>query len=237
MKYSLYKIADKVYSLEIDNQYDLCMSFLKAQEFYESACTKFRGKKFTLIQYMDWYAKNQSFINCFSYTKDYCGFNLPGKSINDCYKVNSERTAYDNFLIEIHNAICVDLNNNTSDYYLIGITADSKKFSFNHEMAHAMYCLIPEYKKQMNKLVNAFEFKKDFFVILKKFGYASPMYKDEAQAYLSTGLMAEMTVFKEYQENFKEIFNQYKPDFVYEKSKKILTGKYNFLLQPQKIIS
>jgi hypothetical protein len=69
-----------VYLFTFDSQYDLCMSFVRMQEFYESDSNKFRGKYFTLEKYMDYWSKK--FGNgVFTYTKDWNGFNLPGKKL------------------------------------------------------------------------------------------------------------------------------------------------------------
>ena len=49
------KVIPNVYCVTYDTQYDLCMSFVRIQEFYESP--KFKGQYFTLEEYMDYWAE------------------------------------------------------------------------------------------------------------------------------------------------------------------------------------
>ena len=44
-------VLPNVYVLNFDTQYELCMSFVRMQEFYESP--KFRGKTFELEEFID----------------------------------------------------------------------------------------------------------------------------------------------------------------------------------------
>ena len=73
---NLYKISGNIFCLKFDNNYDLCMHFLRAQEFYESPFPEFKGKNFNLIDYMEKYAKAYG-DNVFTYPGDWCGFNIP----------------------------------------------------------------------------------------------------------------------------------------------------------------
>ena len=66
MKYTLKEIKGGIFLVEFDNQYDLAMTFLRYQEFYESP--KFKGKRFTIIDFMEWYSKE--YDGAFTYTKD-----------------------------------------------------------------------------------------------------------------------------------------------------------------------
>ena len=55
--YKLTKHLDSVYLVQFEESYDLAMTFLRYQEFYECANEDIRGKQFTLLQFMDWYVK------------------------------------------------------------------------------------------------------------------------------------------------------------------------------------
>ena len=56
------------------------MSFVRMQEFYESP--KFKGKYFTLEQYMDYWSKEFG-KGSFTYPSVWDGFNIPGKVLSD----------------------------------------------------------------------------------------------------------------------------------------------------------
>ena len=78
MKYSLTKVQDKIWHLTFDCRYDLSMHFLRYQEFYECPNSKFRGKKFTIFEFMKWYSFKYS-DGCFEYPIHWAGFNIPIK--------------------------------------------------------------------------------------------------------------------------------------------------------------
>src|SRR3989344_5759404 len=82
MKYSLKNIAQGIYLLNFQSPYDLAMSFCRYQEFYESTNPVFKGKSFSLIDFMEWYSnknnnRKRSDLKCFTYPDDWAGFNLP----------------------------------------------------------------------------------------------------------------------------------------------------------------
>lgn len=56
MKIEIKHLYPKIYCLEFDTQYNLCMSMVRIQEFYESP--EFAGKYFTLEEYIDYWSKN-----------------------------------------------------------------------------------------------------------------------------------------------------------------------------------
>ena len=63
-KFKLYKPlkSQNIILAIFDTQYDLCSTLVRIQEFYESDSDKFRGKLFTLDEYMDYYATKQVYI-------------------------------------------------------------------------------------------------------------------------------------------------------------------------------
>lgn len=215
-KPKLIKLVDKIYCLEFKNAYDLSMTFLRCQEFYESP--KFRNKFFTLSDFMAWYSKTQGF-DAFTYPTDYVGFNLPSRVIVTVMsKLKVERydvwTPYDQLMFDTWGKIVKDLPNGNETFYLIGVMKpDDDKHTFNHEVAHALFTTNPEYQRTMGHLINALP--EQVWQIMKKKlksrGYASNVYDDEAQAYLATGLHGSMkakSVIKARKE-FKRVFRQY----------------------------
>ena len=78
MKIETQEIIDRVLFMDFDSQWDLAMSFVRIQEFQESP--KFRGKYFTLDQYMDYWVKGQG-EGKWDYPNRWGGFNLSGKII------------------------------------------------------------------------------------------------------------------------------------------------------------
>jgi hypothetical protein len=77
---TLREVAPNVYLMTYDTPYELCMSFVRVQEFYESP--EFKGKYFTLEEFIDWWSLNESKIKgSFDYPARWSGFNIPGTVI------------------------------------------------------------------------------------------------------------------------------------------------------------
>lgn len=191
MKYKLIQNSDRIFSLEFENSYDLAMCFLRVQEFYESPNKNFRGNSFNVFEYMDWYSKKHSSEGCFTYPKDWAGFNVSSEQINKCYLdlLKEHRTVYDEFFEwEINNYIFKEIVNQEK-YYLIGYVKNKKDNSvFEHEIAHAFYFLDKDYKKLMLENIKLWNvnFKNKVFEVLRKTGYVKGVFEDETQAYFST---------------------------------------------------
>jgi hypothetical protein len=230
MKYRILQNADNIFSLECDNNYDLAMCFLRVQEFYESTSSMFRGKNFSICNYMNWYSKTQSSEKCFTYPLDWEGFNISSEQIKKCYSVTDleYRTEYDYLIIQTHNYIS-DLVDN-QNYYLIGYVKNRKDESvYKHELSHAFFCLYEDYKNSMTKLVNEEKvLKKDVSKSLKKLGYPSHVITDEIQAYFATGLLPEFKKYKSKQKKFQKSFNEQFDKTILSKPNVLISSSYNF---------
>ena len=187
--YNFYQLTPAIFLLEVDGNNDLAHTFLRAQEFYESGNDKFRGQKFSLEEYKSWYC-SQSDSGNFSYGEDWRGFNIPSHVIEDCYKVNSERTKEDMFFLSIcEKAKGLAQKNGYDNYYLLGVRKGDIN-TLNHEIAHGLFSTNIEYQEMMTQAVKRVETEtiQPLFDSLKEMGYGENVFIDEAQAYLSTGL-------------------------------------------------
>lgn len=225
IKYELFKIIDRVYLIIFDNQYDLSMFFLRYQEFYESPNKKFRNNQFEIIDFMNWYSKK--FGNgSFSYTKDFIGYNIPSKIIDDVNAIGiMDKNIYDYEMIHLHRKLQKEVHDN---YYLIGIsnlnnTNVFKSMTFNHELAHGMYYTIPAYKAQMERLVKQLPAKvrKASYSWLKSIGYTKEVFVDETHAYMSTGYGEKFSKFgwKRASKPFVKVYNEFKNEAIRHTSK------------------
>lgn len=198
MKYKLIEIKDGIFLAEFDNHYDLAMTFLRYQEFYESANPKFKGRRFTILDYMEWYSKNHKGL--FTYPTDWAGFNIPMSVV---FEVQSsypgmgpikDFNKYDELMKQI--VLKIEKKKGTKfngyrvhgDQYIIG-TLKGNSNVIKHELAHGLYHVYPFYKNDMNKLYSKLSNKSKLLLesSFKKMGYHKAVWKDEAQAYLSTG--------------------------------------------------
>ena len=188
MEYKLEEIRKGVFLFTTENRYDLCMLFLRYAEFYESPNPEFKGKLFSIIDFMEWYSKEYG-NGAFTYPNDWSGFNIPGKTLKEIMSWGGfpEKNKYDLLMGEVLDKI---LETGCGwDFYLIsGITGQEK--TKEHELAHAFWFLDKKYQTEMSSLVtqtssNAFEKMQDR---LKEDGYCDEVIYDEIQAYLATGL-------------------------------------------------
>lgn len=184
-----------IYVLAFDTRYELCMSFVRIQEFYESP--KFKGRYFTLEQYIDYWSKEFG-KGSFTYPSVWNGFNVPGNILNKWLdKFDDDlRKREEEILEKVDNLIQKEQGfiypDNYEKTYIIGTHKENGiKYSnqiIKHELAHSMYCLYPEYKKRCKKLLKSIPEKdyKDTVKLLTEMGYGKNVMDDELQAYFST---------------------------------------------------
>jgi hypothetical protein len=210
-----------------DNQYDLCMSYIRIQEYYESPNPEIKGNYFSLEDFMDYWTKN--FGNgVFDYASRWNGFNVPGSVFLNWRRDfwSSVLRPKENELVdaihnEMHKSMGVDayLSKSHAAVYIVGCQTGSKdRFEvLQHESAHAMYSLDSAYRKSADKLLKKYSRKKVYREArkaLKKMGYCDEMLKDEVQAYWTafelTGTYDgnPLDFQKEFQDNYKKHFKR-----------------------------
>lgn len=187
----------------------MCMTFLRYQEFYECPSPKFRGKKFTIIDYMDWYSHKYG-DGLFTYPKDWGGFNIPSDIVLKLQnKIGNDWNKYDNEMCNIYQK-CIKLNKELdSRFYLLAAVGEGE--TLRHEISHGFFYLNVDYKKKMTALVKTLKpsFRKEIYSTLKKFGYTSSVFIDEAQAYLSTGMEVFEMNFTDERDPFIKVYEEF----------------------------
>jgi hypothetical protein len=169
-------IKRHILHLEFDTQYDLTSTFLRFQEHYESP--RFRGKIFTLEQFMDWYAKQKG---KFSYYEDWHGFNLPSSAFVPF------RKGLFNPLLEKEQRLLALLGKEKGQFYVIATFKDDDPDTLDHELCHALFFLDDGYRKSVQKILKG----KDVSAVhgyLKMKGYHRAVWTDEVNAYLTADM-------------------------------------------------
>jgi hypothetical protein len=180
-KYSLTDYGKGVYALSFDNRYDLAMSFLRSQEFYESESNQFKGKMFSLLDYIEWYAKKNN--NKFTYAADWSGFNVPSIVLHQVYNDNiPDMNKYDYFMKGVYDYIN---RLEKCKYYLIGIKCGEWDV-FEHEYAHALFYLDEKYKEEQLSNMSNLENLDKLVKTVEDMGYSGDTTLDEVQAYMAT---------------------------------------------------
>lgn len=183
MEYRIKEVRPDIFAVIVKDKYDRAMLFCRVQEYYESPNPKFRGKNFSIWDYMKWY--NDKYGKGFSYGADWSGFNIPWKIINECIcKLNKFESPYDHTM----NEISYEISKRSTSGYVIAC-GDIKGDTFKHEVCHALYYTDKEYRKRVDNITK--QLPKEHYNIFKKnlleMGYTTKVVNDEIQAYLQYG--------------------------------------------------
>ena len=212
------EVAPRIYCVIVDDDYDRSMLFCRYQEYYESPVKKFRGKKFSWMDYMKEY-KNFWKKDVFTYPEDWSGYNIPSNILEGGVDAFYKETEYDVIMNDIYFYCAIDSQNKNNgtrcDWYLIGASSKDLK-TMDHEIAHGLYFTNKEYKKNIVQLLS--NIKPIHYEKLKKklikMGYVNDkkIIDDEIQAFMSTGLYNGMDTkeLKIYEKEFKKNFKKYK---------------------------
>jgi hypothetical protein len=215
LSFKVKEVRDRIFSIEFTNQYDMCMMFLRYQEFYESASLRFRGKSFEILDFMKWYSEKYG-NGSFTYPKDWSGFNLPSFIISQVWDNKIvDSNLYDYEMREVYKSCRKKVKD---DFYIIGVLTNNA--ALDHEIAHGYFYLHTAYREEMRYLEKQLDPKvrKVIRQHLSKIGYTPKVYVDETQAYLSTSDYFDDSRFfnkqtqkliRQYQKPFREAFAKY----------------------------
>jgi len=184
-------ILPHIYLLTFKTRYELCMSFVRMQEFYESP--EFKGRYFTLEEFIDYWSLKHG-KGSFTYTSVWNGFNMPSEIFQKWTKIFQDVRPREEIVLENIGGLlmkeygCVRDN---EKYYIIAVNKEdgreTMKDAIRHETAHALYYLYPEYKKSCDDLLKNISKKryKSAKKVLMDMGYHNDVINDELQAYYS----------------------------------------------------
>jgi hypothetical protein len=198
----------------MENRFDLAMTFLRWIEYQENIDERFH-KPFTIVEFMEKYSKEHG--DNFTYATDWAGYNVPSRIFKK-YKFESipDFNNYDKHLQEIVTSIYALTGG--EEFSLIG-HAEGQDSVLEHELCHAFYDRIPEYREEVDAITDDLKEKhrEALMGALLKMGYNSNVHMDELQAYLSTGLSPELfsafqikRIPKKTTKRYEEVFKKYK---------------------------
>lgn len=166
----------RIYLVEASTQYALTSTFLRFQEHYESP--KFRGKIFSLDDFMDWYAEK---YGNFSYYQDWGGFNIPSSVLKPFQEGKfNPLSAKENKFLKLFEKI-------QEPFYIIGVNKPFDLPTLKHEFVHGLFYTDEAYRDQVLSEIKTLNIK-TFEKALKNAGYHPAVYKDETNAYATTGV-------------------------------------------------
>ncbi|SRR5260221_3337953 len=204
------KEAEQIYSLCFNDPYKLAMTFLRCQEYYESENPRFYRKKFTIVQYMDWYFQK---FGSFEYHKHWAGFNFPSVIVDEVDRLGiDDLNHYDLLLKSICEMAKSDANNDR--VYLIGYKKGNKA-TLRHEISHGRFHLNGEYRVKIENLFAKLpvELQNRLYKAMVDTGYNQSSCVDEFQAYANENCEKRFwteEITPELQEFFDNIRKTYK---------------------------
>src|SRR5882672_5793455 len=171
------EILPGILSLEFLTQKELTLTMFRIQEFYESKYKNIRNKKFSIEQFLDSYMEKDGEIGYFSF---YSGFNIPGDVFSNFFNTFTDLTRREKKLKKI---VMDNINTNKLFYVICSKIGDAG--TLRHEIAHALYYIKPNYKKEVNKVVSTIpkSIIGRITKYLKRMDYNQSVFKDEIQAY------------------------------------------------------
>lgn len=187
--------AYPIWHVESDNRWELAMTFLRMEEYYECPNPQFQGKIFSFEEYEDWYVREQSQKNendgSFTYARDWSAFNVPGHAVRavfNAFKNHSEKES------RLFGELLSQGAFASEKFYVIG-NRFGEQLHFAHEYRHALFALCTEYREAMSDIIRKFPVKKLRTWILQY--YSVTVLEDEIQAYALTGWPQRMLPTKE----------------------------------------
>ena len=174
----------KIYHLLFSNKYKLAMHFLRYQEFYESR-SQFKGKFFTIIEFMEWYTIIYSQKSVFTYPDDWSGYNVPGHILVqflDRTKI-PDINPYDHYMLDLIEFI--KTVEDGDQFYLIGTFTNGKQKTYDHELAHAFFYLHLDYRRKVIERLDKLNpnTRLAFHDKLRELCYCDEVLDDEMNAY------------------------------------------------------
>jgi hypothetical protein len=204
IKYKLVNLKNGAYLVKFENNYDMNLTFLRAQEFQESP--KWAGKQFTFVEFFDWYIREyQPETGNFTYASDWAGFNLPVETIRKVlhnFLGTREWNLYDQTMCNILGKI-----KEPKAYLISSRKYDKPRMikTLKHELTHALYYLNDEYRDKVDVQIGNIKLSKWNKIkklIIKK-GYNECVVNDEFNAYITTdtGSRLGQGWFKDYEKD------------------------------------
>lgn len=160
-----------IYHVIIPNLSRLGLTFLRMQEFYESP--KYKGRVFTVSEFARWYKRRHG---SFTYARDYRAFNVPGDVVHTLRTRFMPHTCDESLFLEKLSEV-----ETPGRFYIVGTTGSNVQ-CLRHELAHALYFLVPEYRENADEVLRRYALDPMIDFLAQKH-YHHSVFRDELQAY------------------------------------------------------
>jgi len=189
------KVAPNVYLLLFDDRQNMCKTFLRFAEHYESP--QFRNKIFSLSEFKEWYKTTRN--GKFTYYDDWGGFNVPS------YVFVPFRDGRFKYLSDKEKLLLNSISKIKEPFYLIAAQKGTSQ-TIQHELSHGLFYTNEEYRENVLKLVEQFDHTEAHEYLIKQ-GYCEEVIQDELNAYAVSG---RVKVDDEFSKQAKKLFKKYR---------------------------
>ncbi|MFC2142877.1 hypothetical protein ACFLQN_00585 [Candidatus Aenigmatarchaeota archaeon] len=201
----LRELGDKIVLITFPSKKQLCNTFMRFQEFYESS--DWRGRVFTKQEFEEWYSEGGKH----SYHDDWEGFNIPSWVIEPFIE-----GVFDP-LSEEEKAFLKLFKSKTGMFYIIGTCHDSDDELLSHEISHAMFYVNTNYRKEVVETLKGMngDVLESIEKMLENDEYHPAVWQDEVHAYVLSHLNVleksgvDIKRLKEINEKLNEIYERH----------------------------
>jgi hypothetical protein len=199
--YTVKLIGSNIVHLVFTNQKIMGSTLVRFQEYYENPV--YKNNYFEREEFFKWYQKTYKS----KYIDDFIGYNFPSSILEDMKN-------FPHLIPMEKNIIEVLEKQNLEKYYIIASVGEDKKSAFKHEMAHALFYLNEDYRKEIIKIVNSIPDEKleQMYETLRSRMYDDCVLLDETQAYLIDNVRVLHMLardWKPWSKQAKDIFKRY----------------------------
>lgn len=234
MEVELVKLDPNLFVFIFDRDYDMTMSFMRIQEFYECPNEVIADHHFTLERYMEYNADQNG---NFEYLETVGGFNIPGDSFVewiDLFQKKKDLSEKEHEIIDLLMPIdLVEMRHS----YLIAVSKEDgirkmRPFLL-HEISHLMYHSSSPYRDSCQKLIDLMPRRvyKKAESALREADYPRRLFKDEMQAYFSTSGLLDFSETLRGRWGFKRNFSKFYIKFLADNSVNIENTTLEYVLK------
>lgn len=168
------KITDNITHIKYATAEDMNNAFCRITAQLE--CPEFKDKVFTLGQYRQYYSDHNG---GWTYATDWAGHNIPSKGLEPFMSgLFDPLTTLEQHLLDT-------VRSKKKPFYVIGTYKDARDGVLEHEVAHALYGVVPTYTKAVQALLAKYKTQLGAVkTMLADYGYHKDTFTDEMHAYI-----------------------------------------------------
>ncbi len=201
-------LTPKILEIRFDDTYELCNSSYLFSHHYEDP--HWNGKVFTRLELDEFYERN--YDDAHHWKKKWSGSNIPDYVFERF--IMGDFVGLNDFELDLIQRV-----RGVSQPYYVIMTSNSAKYTWNHEIAHAIWYTNSEYKRKAQEIVEQnrnLGYLDRAITCLREQGYADHVLNDELHVYCGVFYdvyfaRVNILVPSDMRKQLIELFNEYRP--------------------------